>query len=374
MTSIRLSHLSKRLGNTLAVADVDLEVREGELFFLLGPSGCGKTTLLHLVAGLLWPDSGSIYLGDVDVSRVPTERRSAVMCFQSYALWPHLSVAENVSLALRERRVPRQECRERVREALALVQMEGYAERLPAELSGGQQQRVAIARAVAVRPRCLLLDEPLSNLDAKLRQEMRGEIRRVCRATGLTTVYVTHDRQEALSLADRIAILRDGRIAQVGTPRELFECPRSPFVAEFLGQANLIPATVTERVAAPPGDRSAYLLRLTTPLGELTVLSDDAGPRPGESVTLGIRPDQIRIAPGEAPASWGSGERSNRLAGRIVESWYLGEVGDYLVEAGSQRLRVTCRPPISAPSASVTVELPPETLRSLREGRSAEGC
>src|SRR5262245_44203350 len=225
MVSIQLERVSKRLGPTLAVDRAEIEVRAGELFFLLGPSGCGKTTLLNLVAGLLEPSEGRILFDGRDVTRTPTHQRNAVMCFQSYALWPHLNVEENVRFGLDVRRLDRKQQERRVHQALELGRMGSYRERKPAELSGGQQQRVAIARAVAVQPSCLLLDEPLSNLDTRLRQQMRGEIRSICRATGLTTLYVTHDQKEALSIADRIALLDAGRVVQVGTPRELYTRP-----------------------------------------------------------------------------------------------------------------------------------------------------
>src|SRR3954471_2792617 len=207
MTSVRLDHLSKHFGATVALDDVDLTIAAGELFFLLGPSGCGKSTLLRLIAGLHEPTRGRIFFNDRDVTALGTEKRNAVMCFQSYALWPHMSVRDNVSFGLAVRREDKAQQAVRVNEVLKLVQMDSYADRKPNQLSGGQQQRVALARALAVKPDCLLLDEPLSNLDTKLRLEMRSEIRRICKSAGFTTIYVTHDQKEALSIADRIAIL-----------------------------------------------------------------------------------------------------------------------------------------------------------------------
>src|SRR3954471_18108011 len=215
MTSVYLQHISKHFGATKALDDIDLKINAGELFFLLGPSGCGKSTLLRLIAGLHEPTGGRVWVNDRDVTPLGTDKRNAVMCFQSYALWPHMTVAENVRFGLNVRKVPRPEQDQRVAEVLRLVRMDTYAPRKPNELSGGQQQRVALARALAVRPDCLLLDEPLSNLDAKLRHEMRSEIRRICKTAGFTTIYVTHDQKEALSVADRIAIMRSGRLAQV---------------------------------------------------------------------------------------------------------------------------------------------------------------
>src|SRR4051812_25210564 len=268
MTSVRLDHITKAFGDTVALADINLDIGAGELFFLLGPSGCGKSTLLRLIAGLHGPTSGRLWFNDRDVTGLGTEKRNAVMCFQSYALWPHMSVADNIRFGLNVRKVPKPEADRRVEEVLRLVQMDPYAARKPNQLSGGQQQRVALARALAVRPDCLLLDEPLSNLDAKLRHEMRSEIRRICKTAGFTTIYVTHDQKEALSIADRMAILDRGRVAQVGTPDELYHRPASAFVAEFIGQTNLIGGEVV--------GQSGETVRVRTAVGELEVLTGRA--------------------------------------------------------------------------------------------------
>src|SRR4051812_45060656 len=268
MTSIHLDHISKRFGATVALNEVDLKINPGELFFLLGPSGCGKSTLLRLIAGLHEPTSGRIFFNDRDVTPLHTDQRNAVMCFQSYALWPHMSVRENVRFGLSVRKVERAEQDRRVDEVLALVRMSELADRKPNQLSGGQQQRVALARALAVKPDCLLLDEPLSNLDTKLRLEMRSEIRRICKTAGFTTIYVTHDQKEALSIADRMAILDRGRVAQVGTPDELYHRPASAFVAEFIGQTNLIGGEVV--------GQSGETVRVRTAVGELEVLTGRA--------------------------------------------------------------------------------------------------
>jgi ABC-type sugar transport system ATPase subunit len=241
MTNVRLQNVSKTFGtSTVALAGINLEIAAGELFFLLGPSGCGKSTLLRIVAGLLEPTAGRVFFNDRDVTNLPTAQRNAVMCFQSYALWPHMSVRENVRFGLAVRNVEREQQNRRVDEVLSLVRLSELADRKPNQLSGGQQQRVALARALAVNPACLLLDEPLSNLDAKLRLEMRGEIRRICKAGGFTTIYVTHDQKEALSIADRIAILNAGRLEQVGTPGEVYHRPASAFVADFLKQDEVV--------------------------------------------------------------------------------------------------------------------------------------
>jgi iron(III) transport system ATP-binding protein len=266
-TTIAIKDLAKaypaigRGGTTRAVDGVSIEIEPGELFFLLGPSGCGKTTLLRMIAGFIDPTEGSISFNGRDVTRTPPNKRNTGMVFQSYALWPHMTVAQNVAFGLSVRKVPGDEKAKRVREALDQVQMGEYAGRKPTQLSGGQQQRVALARALVVRPDVLLLDEPLSNLDAKLRLELRSEIRRVCKDAGLTTVYVTHDQKEALSMADRVAIMEAGRVRQTGTPRELYRRPKSRFVAEFLGEADFFEAKVAshesgrlvvETTALPP--------------------------------------------------------------------------------------------------------------------------
>lgn len=236
MTAVRVDKIAKSFGPTVALADISLSVAAGELFFLLGPSGCGKSTLLRIIAGLLEPTSGRIFFNERDVTATPTEQRNAVMCFQSYALWPHMTVRDNVRFGLEVRKMNRADQDRRVEKVLTLVRLDKLGDRKPNQLSGGQQQRVALARALAVKPACLLLDEPLSNLDAKLRQEMRSEIRRICSESGFTTIYVTHDQKEALAIADRIAILNAGRLEQVGTPSQVFHRPSSAFVEEFMRQ------------------------------------------------------------------------------------------------------------------------------------------
>src|SRR5689334_7522994 len=260
MISIRIQQLTKRFGSVTALQHLDLTIQPGELFFLLGPSGCGKTTLLRSMAGFYIPEEGKIFFGEEDVTRLAPHKRNTGMMFQSYALWPHMSVAENVAFGLEERKVSKDEIKRRVGEALESVRMAQYAERRPNQLSGGQQQRVALARALVIRPRCLLLDEPLSNLDAKLRLEMRTEIRRVCKEFNLTTVYVTHDQKEALSIADRMAILESGHILQVGTPREVYGRPKRKTVANFIGETDFLPG----RVLGFEGD----VVVVQTPIGK----------------------------------------------------------------------------------------------------------
>lgn len=235
-----IRHLGKQLGGRRIVQNLSLTVTEGELCCLLGPSGCGKTTTLKMIAGFIAPDEGSIWLGEHDITRTPPQKRQIGMVFQNYALFPHMDVFDNVAYGLRRRRVARREIERRVAEALALVRLEGYARRRIHELSGGEQQRVALARALVIEPRLLLLDEPLSNLDARLRADMREDIRRIQRALRMTTIYVTHDQEEALGIADRMAVMHAGIIEQIGSPLEVYERPATPFVADFIGRINLL--------------------------------------------------------------------------------------------------------------------------------------
>lgn len=253
--SVLLDSLTKRFGTQNVVDRVSLEVAPGEMFFLLGPSGCGKTTLLRLLAGFLDPDAGSIFFGQDRMNGVPPQKREAALVFQQYALWPHLTVFENVAYGLRVRRLAAEEIKSRTWQALREVQLEAFAERKPGQLSGGQQQRVALARALVVRPRLLLFDEPLSNLDTKLRSEIRSEMQQLQAREPRTCVYVTHDQEEALSLASRIGVMQAGQLIQVGTPRQIYENPRSAFVAGFLGEMNFFPTDhpfVRSAVASRP--------------------------------------------------------------------------------------------------------------------------
>ncbi|WP_193213312.1 ABC transporter ATP-binding protein [Luteolibacter marinus] len=325
MDSIQATSIVKKFGSVTALDGVSVEVAGGELFFLLGASGCGKTTLLRCIAGLETPTSGTISFGDKDVTKLPPHKREAAMVFQSYALWPHLSVERNVSFGLEERKVDRAEIRKRVGEALELVHLAGMGERGIDQLSGGQQQRVALARALVVRPKCLLLDEPLSNLDAKLRIEMRREIRRIVKEGGLTAVYVTHDQEEALSMADRMAVLNRGRIEQLGTAEDVYRNPVTAFVAGFIGETNLIRGRTLEV-------RGGFVM-VDTPGGPLVGRLTREGwvPGPGEEVRLSVRPEAWRIDPA-------TGE--NGITGKIIERSYLGQRIQYVVQTaiGSQQV------------------------------------
>ncbi len=326
MVAVRVEQVSKRFGAVTALEGVSLDIESGELFFLLGPSGAGKTTLLRCLAGLENPDEGRITFGGEDVTRVEPHLRQTGMVFQNYALWPHLNVADNVGFGLKQLRRPREEISERVQKALAMVRLAGQENARIHQLSGGQQQRVALARALVIQPRCLLLDEPLSNIDARLRQELRGEIRRVCKEAGLTAIYVTHDQKEALSLADRVAVLAAGRVRQVGAPRELYRRPRDRFVADFIGETNFIEGEVVHAEAG------AALVR--TAVGEFHgALADPAVlPGAGAKVVVSIRPECLRLL--EDPAE------ENCVTGRIGQVAYFGEVAHYEFEVAGQRLRI----------------------------------
>jgi len=327
MISITIENLVKKFGDTVALGGVSFRIEPGELFFLLGPSGCGKTTLLRNVAGFYIPDSGRILFGNEDVTKLPPHKRNTGMMFQSYALWPHMTVAKNVAFGLEERRVPSAEIKARVAAALKSVQMDAYADRKIAQLSGGQQQRVALARSLVIRPRCLLLDEPLSNLDAKLRLEMRTEIRKVCKEFGLTAIYVTHDQKEALSISDRMAILEGGCIAQIGTPEDVYRKPRTKVVADFIGETNFLPGKIR---STTPG--RAIVETAGRALFEGLVGDPNWLPEAGEDVTVSIRPESWTLS--------GQAELTNCLRGRIGESIYLGEVAQYQFFTDGTKLKI----------------------------------
>ncbi|MBW8269043.1 ABC transporter ATP-binding protein [Caldovatus aquaticus] len=340
MAELVIENLTKRFGEVLAVDSVSLHVAEGEFVTLLGPSGCGKSTTLAAIAGLDRPDGGRIRIGgtvcfdDRSGTFLPPEARNCGLVFQSYALWPHMTVFDNVVFPLTLRKVPAAERRRRVEEVLALVEMEAYADRYPHQLSGGQQQRVALARTLVYRPAILLLDEPLSNLDAKLRDRARAWLAELRTRLGLTTIYVTHDQIEALSLSDRIVVMNRGRVAQVGPPQEVYERPADPFVADFIGTTNFLPGRVVEtadaRALVALGDGQRVAVRTARP------------PAPGARVTLAYRPEQIRIAEaGEMPAGAGS-----VVAARVASRAYVGGRWQLGLDLGGSPLRLeTAAPP-----------------------------
>jgi putative spermidine/putrescine transport system ATP-binding protein len=328
---LELVGLSKHYGEVRAVAGVTLDVADGELVVLLGPSGCGKTTTLRMVAGFVEPTAGLVRLGGRDVTRLPPWRRNMGLVFQSYALFPHLDVAQNVAFGLEMRRLGRAEVEARVAEALRLVRLGGLAGRLPRELSGGQQQRVALARALVIRPDVLLLDEPLSNLDAKLRQEVRVEIRELQRALGLTTVMVTHDQEEALIMADRLVVMAHGRVQQVGTQRELYERPASAFVAGFIGRTNF----VRGRLEAPGRFVSESGLAIRCAPG-------------ATGGVLALRPERLALA--DAPVAGAD----NCLPGTVEFVSYLGGILEHYVRVTPQeRLVVQSANRVGAPGPPV---------------------
>ena len=325
MTELRLVDLVKRFGEVAAVDHIDLTVPAGSLVALLGPSGCGKTTTLRMVAGLDEPTEGDILFDGASVLGVPPERRNIGMVFQRYVLFPHMSVARNVSFGLRMRRIERAEIERRVNEVLEIVQLQGLAERFPSQLSGGQQQRVAIARTVVTDPRLLLMDEPLSNLDAKLREEMRAFLTSLQRRLGITTLFVTHDQVEAIELADQIGVMFDGRLVQFGTPEEVFNRPVSQRVAEFMGTTNLISGTVE----AP--QQGSNVLRSS--VGPLHVVPQPHH-RVGAAAIATVRPEHIALLNGVEPGE------PNTFRARVDEAVYYGGTVTYRVAAGGVQLQV----------------------------------
>lgn len=343
-TAIKIENVSKSYTRGVRVLEpLNLEIGAGELFFLLGPSGCGKSTLLRILAGLVEPDGGRIWFNGKEVGNLAPEDRRAAMMFQSYALWPHMTVYENVAFGLKVAGLDRREVRGRVLEALELVRLSGYAERRIPSLSGGQQQRVALARAIVVNPAVLLLDEPLSNLDARLRDEMRMEIRRITRERNLTTIYVTHDRSEALALADRMAVLNNGRVVQLGTPRELYMNPVNRFAAEFLGDANIIKGVVTACGVAE------------TRLGGLHFSGDAAV---GSEVELMFRPEAAEIV---------SGEGANAFPARVTNTLYAGGFSTCSVESCGLELKLTAADSGVPPEGEIYLHVPEESLKLLKE-------
>jgi spermidine/putrescine transport system ATP-binding protein len=309
MPILELHSVTKRFGEFVAVDRLSLEVAAGEFLTLLGASGSGKTTTLRMAAGFEHPDSGAILMDGADITGLPPYRRDLNTVFQQYALFPHMSVRENVGYGLRMRKVPRAEIGDRVRVALEMVQLGHLADRPPRKLSGGQQQRVALARALVNRPRILLLDEPLGALDLKLRKEMQLELKHLNRQLGITFIYVTHDQEEALTMSDRIALMRDGRIVQLGHPRELYDRPVSRYVADFIGETNLLPAAVADQRGS----------EVTLSVDGILAVASSSGPvAPGASGWLAIRPEHLRAAP--------EAEGPNRLAVTVRETIFTGQV------------------------------------------------
>jgi spermidine/putrescine transport system ATP-binding protein len=319
---VRLERVTKDFGETVAVDDLSLDIPSGEFFSMLGPSGCGKTTTLRMIGGFEEPTRGTIYLTGRDVTDLPPYKRDVNTVFQSYALFPHLNVFDNVAFGLRRRKVDKSDTQTRVRDALRLVDLEGFERRRPSQMSGGQQQRVALARALVNRPKVLLLDEPLGALDLKLRKQMQLELKRIQSEVGITFIYVTHDQEEAMTMSDRLAVMRAGKIEQVGPPEDVYENPQTEYVASFLGASNLLEGELKEQ-----NDGIATVLLAG---GDVVRVPSDRAPfETGAAVKVGVRPEKITIGPendGEPPAGW------NSVTGLLRMSTYIGVSHQYKVE------------------------------------------
>jgi iron(III) transport system ATP-binding protein len=354
MASIKIENVQKAFGKVVAVDHLNLEIKDGEFFTFLGPSGCGKTTTLRMIAGFYYPTKGVVRFGDKDMTRVPPEKRNTGMVFQNYALFPHMTVFENIAFGLKVRKIASNELKARVQEVLRKVRLEKYADRQVSQLSGGQQQRVALARALVIEPEILLLDEPLSNLDAKLRDEMRSEILRLQKEYKITTIYVTHDQAEALSMSDRIAVFNFGVCHQVGTPSEIYNEPANDFVASFIGEINLLPVKVDQvegnRVTVSAGEKQ-YVVH-NNPFNFNREHQD------GE-LALSIRPESIRILAEKA-------DRPNVFQGKVEDVQFFGTIILVRVTVNGLLLDVNLLNHVSAnlkPGADVWVELPEDQIR-----------
>jgi iron(III) transport system ATP-binding protein len=350
MSGLRLVGVGKSFGDFKAIDDISLDVQEGEFITLLGPSGCGKTTTLRTIAGFYEPDNGEVYIKEKLVNNSPPNRRNTGMCFQSYALFPHMSVFDNVRFGLRMRKVGLAEQKRRVSEALRMVELAELARRMPSELSGGQQQRVALARAIVIEPDVLLFDEPLSNLDAKLRESVRVEIRTLQKRLGITSIYVTHDQAEALAISDRVVIMNQGRIEQEGEPHWVYDHPKTSFVARFIGLANIWRGRVTEAAAG------AYTLQ--SALGEVHGKGEQLAV--GQEVSFSFRPEDILVG--------GVGDR-NRMRGTVEQAIFMGNLTDLFVEVSGQSLRAQIpKGRTFREGESIDLSVPDEAIRILERG------
>jgi iron(III) transport system ATP-binding protein len=358
LVKVSLDHVSKAFGAVNALQDVSVNIKEGELFLMVGPSGCGKTTALRIIAGFYKPDTGSVKFDENEVTNLPPYKRNTGMVFQNYALWPHMNIYENVAFGLKMRKVTSSDRVERVKRVLEIVKMREYAERFPNQLSGGQQQRIALARALVIEPNVLLLDEPLSNLDAKLRVEMRSEIRRIQKELGITTIYVTHDQTEALAIADRIAVMNVGCISQVGTSKEIYQYPQNSFVASFMGEPNVLEGEI-ESIS-----KETALARVRIG-GNLTLEGrlprDFSSYAAGDKVSCFIRPEAIL----------GNEESPQKFTVKILETSYQGQTENYQFELpGGRVLRAVGFNPVGGTMQSggdVTIQLPAEKVMVLKQ-------
>ena len=357
MAHVELRKLRKLYGKTVAVDGVDLDIGKGEFMTFLGPSGCGKTTTLRMIAGLIEPTEGEISVGGKLLSSpgtkvVPPEKRNMGMVFQSYAVWPHMTVFENVAFPLRNLKKSKEEIVKRVRAALELVKLDGLEDRYPSNLSGGQQQRVALARAMAIEPDILLFDEPLSNLDAKLREEMRFELKEIQRRIGVTSIYVTHDQAEAMAISDRIAVMSHGQIKQIGKPREIYDSPEDPFTAEFIGLANFFPGKATSEKTVCLAGRQELEIDGCRALNM------------GADVILSIRPHNIKIYKEV-------NKTRNELQGIVEKGAYLGDKVDYRVRVGDSILRIQTPPgEVFTEGTKVCLHLPAEKISVISAARA----
>jgi len=361
MGFLELSHVKKRFGAFVAVEDFELITERGEFVSLLGPSGCGKTTTLRMIAGFEYPDSGSIKVDGKEITNLPPNKRNVGMVFQAYALFPNMTVASNVGFGMRVKKQSKDAITKRVGELLEMIHMPEKADRYPYQLSGGQQQRVALARALAVEPQVLLLDEPLSALDAKIRVALRNEIRAIQRQLGITTVYVTHDQEEALSLSDRVVVMSDGRIEQIGSPSEIYNFPATSFVASFVGTLNLLAARVVDPSAG----------RLAVEGQEIRAAKPISGARSGEIVSVALRPESISLEEGP--------EGTNRLRGPVVDVSFLGSIVRLRIRLGdgpTVSLDTFNDPNLTLPpiGETVTVSFPPEASLVLDQPAGAPGA
>ncbi len=325
MVSISLQSITKTFGEVIAVDDVSIEIVDGELFTLLGPSGCGKTTLLRVIAGFYHPEAGQVFFNEENVTNLPPHKRNTGMVFQNYAIWPHMKVYDNVAFGLKIRKIPKSQTQKRVFDILEAVRLGGFEDRTPFQLSGGQQQRVALARALVINPQVLLLDEPLSNLDAKLRLEMRHELKRIQQEFGTTTIYVTHDQEEALSISGRIAILDYGKLMQLGTPHEIYEAPQNLFVADFIGSSTFLPVKIKQVNGGNILSQTPWGLQLTghCPLTDYRFRKD-------EEAFVAIRPEDFKVRVPETS--------NNRIPSKVASVVFTGRYNDVRADIGGTNL------------------------------------
>jgi len=330
MAEVRIQNLSKKFEEITAVDHISLTVYSGEFVSLVGPSGCGKTTTLNLIAGFINPDAGEIAIDEERINDVPIYKRKLGMVFQSYALFPHMTVMDNIAFGLRMQKFERSVIEKEVRRALDLVRLPGVEKRYPRQFSGGQQQRIALARALVIHPKVLLLDEPLSNLDAKLRREMRIELKDIQKTVGITTIFVTHDQEEALSLSDRLAVMNKGRIEQVGSPIEIYESPRNEFVSSFIGETNILSATITQI------KEEELLLNINEPRPITIPRPPDFRPRIGDAIKISIRPEKLCFGRE-------SGDLAHCLLGTVDHVVFLGNITYYTVKTQAHSMKVICQ-------------------------------